>query len=232
MLPVNTKIARNQLRHDFLQGAWRSFSWSSDILAIECQDGWAGRNPTEHSLATIVIYIQKKLSEYKLKACIKYLQTICKRPFYAYHIVWDGRNIKQNRLPHNDTQDRFWLLNDLSFLTPSNWNYWVSTNQGWGTYFTPSVKEITKIYEDAVLFKRMLEGEYRYYMHFDMECFWMSQIQKHFDVFKTYATLLQVHKLPDTYILDEDEYVAYHLNIREQALNPEYMVNYTLPSIV
>ena len=83
MLPQNAKTVafRNQLRQSLESSDWRSQEWSSNVLAAECLQGWAGRKDPEGPTMLHLYCLRAFNKSVSIKALAKYLRQQGVPPF-------------------------------------------------------------------------------------------------------------------------------------------------------
>lgn len=229
-MSLNRRSFRQSLRHALHTAEWYTQSWAKNILAAECIDGWAGRkHNAEPSILAVYTKKSTKKSGYDFTHARKMTSFLIEHGvpnFCLLPQVWEPYFLRRNRIPLNDTQDRFWLLNDRTFLDAANMNHWLRTRHYWGVSFLPSPTECLNIFQDPQLFESMLEEDW-HYIEFGghPSGAWIKQAIAAHAQWPAYSSLLQLHHNCES----REEFIAMHLTSRQTFLNPNSDLMLELP---
>ncbi len=230
MLPQNAKTVafRNQLRQSLESSDWRSQEWSSNVLAAECLQGWAGRKDPEGPTMLHLYCLRAFNKSVSIKALAKYLRQQGVPPFNLVPIHLYTKEINANRLPRKDTQDRFWLMGSYNAIDVTHWDHWSRTKRYWGNAFSPSENEALRILNDPQLFEAMIESDWDLVHHtVDGKSHWNEIVQRYHAQWPQYSMAMQL--LNPQCAATKEDFLQGHRDLRAQFFAPIVSETYALP---
>lgn len=230
MLPQNAKTVafRNELRQSLDSSDWRSRDWAPDVLAVECVQGWAGRKDPTGSTMLHVYCLRGFIKPARIKSMAKYLKDHGVPPFNLVPIHLYTKEMKANRLPKNDTQDRFWLMGSFNAIDVAHWDHWSRTQRYWGAAFKPSASEAMTILHEPQLFDAMLNSDWDMLRHVvDGKSQWNEMVLNYHAQWPQYSMAMQLLN-PQSAATKED-FIAAHEQLRAQFFAPPVSETYELP---
>ncbi len=230
MLPPNAKTVafRNELRQSLESSDWRSREWGPHVLAAECVQGWAGRKDPNDSTMLYVYCLRGFNKGANIKALAKYFKQQGVPPFNLVPIHLYTKEIRANRLPRKDTQDRFWLLGSYNAIDVTHWDHWSRTRRYWGHSFSPSEQEAMRILHEPQLFEAMLDSDWDLVHHtVDGKSHWQEIVLRYHAQWPQYSMALQL--LAPEGAKDKNDFIASHLHLRAQFFTPPVSETFELP---
>lgn len=216
---------RKQLRQSMETLDWQNCFWARNVLAAECIQGWAGRKQYNEA-AIVTVYLKKKPTIEALRQMTTFFLHAGLPPFVLLPLTWNSYCLSQNRIPANDTQDRFWLLRGRNSLSHRHWDHWVLIPSTWGQLFIPTEQECLTIFNDDYLFNQMIVADWNYTENYGYPgSLWKDCVQKCHTILPHYAAALE---LLSSYELSEG-YTAAHQELRRRFFQIESIDSFPLP---
>lgn len=223
---VKTRLFRNILRQTLLDKEWQKCQWANHILAAECVQGWAGRKQPEKA-TMLRVYSARDIGAVHTTNMAAFLQDSGLPPFNLIPIRGYRQEIEANRLPTQDTQDRFWLLRNYNALDATHWDHWLLTKMHWGGLFQPSAQQAMTIVNDIDLFNTMLTHDWSRQDHFGEPSTWAAAVSKYHEQWPNYSAMVQL--LGTLQSSTFEEFRSTHLSLRAGYLNPQPVESFDLP---
>lgn len=230
MQPPNAKTVafRNELRQSLESSDWRSREWGPYVLAAECVQGWAGRKDPEGSTMLHVYCLRGLNKGPSIKSLAKYLKQQGVPPFNLLPIHLYTKEIKANRLPKNDTQDRFWLMGNFNAIDVTHWDHWSRTQRYWGIAFKPSAAQAMRILHDPQLFEAMINSDWDLVHHtVDGKSQWSEVVLNYHAQWPEYSMAMQL--LNPQNAASKEDFIQGHAQLRAQFFAPAVSETYELP---
>jgi len=214
---------RSTLRVQLENLKWQNTSWAPGILAAEVVQGWAGRKQNRFPTAQLRVYHTRKWNRNNISDFGNFMaQIVLPGPTIIVPIRWMIVLQRQNRVPLTDTQDRFWILRDTSYIDIRHWNHWSLTKEGWGIFFKPTENEAKKIYECDILFNSAMSQENYSTCENGEGPYWVQVVQKYAHIWPSYAAIVHLNResIEKTITGDMSSYINLMCDLRNIARDP------------